>query len=231
MGLDNATDPVVGAIATLAKLGVNAELASVLETEAIKTVFGHPRPLEFGLADTDMPALSVYRAQQHGVRRGTRREQEIVVGLDFISPMRGHNKVAERWDLLSMVWEKLIAILTVGHHPSASKDAKLLKLAGVCATSMGDPTLDHEDVRYDYERTGAPGVAYPGFRGAFIVRWRPEVDLSGLSDLLSVEVRFLNREDPAHPDGEQPIVHQRIPMHGVLVDPDEETDDQLDEDT
>ncbi|MCC7542359.1 MAG: hypothetical protein IT379_39440 [Deltaproteobacteria bacterium] len=231
MGLDAASDVVVAAVATLAKLGVNAELASSLGTDAIRTVFGHPRPLEFGLADTDMPALSVYRARQQSVRRGLRREQEIILGLDFVSPMRGHNKVAPRWDLLSMVWEHLIEILARGRHPAASSDAPLLQLVGVVATSMGDPTLDHEDVRYDYERTGAPGVAYPGFRGAFVLRVRPPADLSAFSDLLSVEVRYLNREDPAHPAGEQPIVHDRIPLHGSLVDSDEQTDDELDEDT
>lgn len=224
MGLDAAIDPVITAMRALAQGGVNANLAELLGVDAIVKTFGHPRPFEFGLTDTDLPALAVYRLRQRTMRQGARKErtQHLTVGLDFTASMRGHNKVDSRWDLLHLVWDELVRVLRAGHHTATASDAALLSLAGVVDFLEADD--DEPEARFGYERHGS--AHYPAFRATVTVKVRRPDDLSALKPLLSFLGEYrLAGESAELPESEQPLVRNAIPMQTSVVDPDEQTDD------
>ena len=182
--LDSAPDLQLAALLELAKAGVNAELEDELGGQAIVTIVGHPVAPKV-LGNLAMPTLAIWRrAVQH--KRVTMHRTDKVVDwvLDYIPPTPPRDDVAGRWRLLEFVWETLVDIISVGHHPALAGDANVLRAAGFTNFDWG---LVRATNKFFDEAT----LSFPWFRGELRMSHRDAVDLSALSDLISIDASYV----------------------------------------
>lgn len=198
---DRATDPVIAAIATVAKAGVNAALREQLGGDAVARAFGYPTPLEI-LGQADIPALAVY-ARREKIERTTGRrlanqDRVVTVWFDYIAPATPLAKLGTRWPLLRAVWWELVQALNT----PCAEGLAVLRAAGVIGVDVDEATVD-----YDVAPGAAQGTPWPFFRAVMPITHRNEPDLSALQNLIDMDLRIHLDGLPA---GAQPFVRDIV---------------------
>jgi hypothetical protein len=198
---DRATDPVVAALASVGKAGVNARLQATLGGDAVVAALGYPAPLEI-LSAAELPALAVYvrreRIERTSARALANQDRVATVWIDYVAPATPLAKIATRWPLLRAVWWELVQSLST---PDAAGLATL-KAAGVIVVDVDGATVD-----FDVAPGAGGGTPFPFFRAVLPVTHRGAADLSALADLVDMDVRYLLDGLRA---SEQPIVRDIV---------------------
>lgn len=189
MSLDDASDPVLEAFATMVAAHVNGETAATLGEDAIRAVYRHPAPLQI-VSSLQLPALSIVRGPvryRDRVTGGPRARQPFV--LTYVTPATPFGQLQDRWPLLELVWSKILELAEIGesvHVPGGD-----LALAGFVEHDLGQATKQDQ-----FADVG--GTVYPAFTATLHLWIDPVPDLSGLVRLQDVLASYLL---PAGNDG------------------------------
>lgn len=105
MSLDDVTDPIASAVATLIKGSVNAKLHPILGEDPIVKVFGAPLPV-VSIPHQDLPAITLWRFQDAGQALDDYSfESRTTFRLDYYAAATPIERIQTRWALLTKVWE------------------------------------------------------------------------------------------------------------------------------
>lgn len=200
---DALVDPQIGALITLCKGAINANV--VLDVDAkdvmVREAYAWPVPRKM-VGSSELPLLSIYRASEQTIQRTTIGpfERKVTFTFEYVMPLVTDARAGLRWGALTHVWNELVRVVTLGHDPAVAANANILAAAGfvdIEETERGRTVV--------YEKPRPNEEVFPGFVGTMVLSHRDEFDIDALQDLVDLDAQIrLN----GLPENEQPLVEQ-----------------------
>lgn len=206
---DEFVDPQVGALVTLCKGAVNANvvLAPGAADMMVREAYPWPVPRKM-LSATELPILLIYRSGETLVQRTTLSpvEHKVIFTFEYVMPIVGDARAGLRWGALTYVWNELVRVVADGHDPAVAGNAAILTAAGFM-----DIDETERGRRVDFEKPRPDADVFPSFVGAMLLSHRDEYDLSALQDLVDLDAQYRLVNGGASDqllENEQPLVAQ-----------------------
>lgn len=162
MPIDTYEDPQLAAVAAL----VVAAARSDLHSRVISGAYEDPRDLS-DLNNTELPALSVYRASEDNEQRHSGElVSKVTIRFEYVLADVHKDRRGDQWPTLVKVWRSIVKAVTAGSHAAASGGALVLDIACVDV----QPTY-RRHVQYGFAKYG--GKTFPSFRGDIVADFYP----------------------------------------------------------